>query len=159
MTTITNNKAIKGGKKPIEQKHQDYVYQNEDDIFGNRLNVDSRLKKELAEKGLEYRFINFNKYKEDGNFHNRGWQPYISQKNAQTAMEKALGQQPDGLFRRGDLVLAVRPASVGDRHRKILREKNLRQKGIQAQRADDLKQVAKESRGAVSVVEGYEENG
>ena len=150
-------KQIKAGKKPIEQKTNDYIM-NDDDIFGNRFQIDSTLKKELAQKGLEYRFININSYKDSGNFHPRGWQPYIRSNVGQTAMEKALGQSPDGLFRRGDCVLAIRPISIGDKHRKVLRDRNLRQKGIQAQRADELKQVAKESRGQASVIEGYEEN-
>lgn len=149
---------IKNGRKPLSSKPaQTQVF--EEDIFGNALAMDPALKVELQEQGLEWRFVDRKQLTDMGGYHKRGWQAYKRRGHAtMDKQEFVFGSSPDGYIYRGSLVLAVRPISVGDKHRAVLAQRADRYKQVNKTAAKELKQKANEAGLDVEIHEGYEEN-
>ena len=151
---------IQGGRKPLSQKPRTTPKYNINDVFRDRFSLDDDLKKEIGSKGLEYRWINYKKYVENGNYHEWGWAVYKREKAADTA-SFLLGNTPDGIIRRGDSVLAVRAKDICEKHRAHIRNKTeiLSNRNFARQKASELRQMARESNMDITVHEGYEHEG
>lgn len=104
-------------KAPAQPK-----YNSLDDIFGSPAKIPNDVQAELDEKGLEGRWINWQKYQSYGGTHRRGWVPFKSESRAKFA-NPILGDDSNGYIRRESLVLAARPKELGDKHREYLRER------------------------------------
>lgn len=150
--------AIKEGKKPVSNKPKPSVGNK---FFRNALELDPRITSYLASKGLDYRFVNAKQMAEKG-FHNNYWEVYQPKKHGmiEGIEEFYWGLSPDGIIKRGDAVLAVRPQEVSQEHKAILREKNdrLSIKSYNRRKAAELRQQAKDSNLEAEIHEGYEEN-
>ncbi len=144
------------GKKPLSSKPRQTNVLEEPDFFMNRLAVASDVKKELAEKGLDYRWISYTKYTGNGNQHERGWQVYRRDKKETGSL--SFGTNPDGIIRVGDNVLAARPLDYSKKHKAWLASKADRLSGAPVAKADELRAKAKEANVDITVHEGFEEN-
>jgi hypothetical protein len=134
---------IKNGKKPLSERRPPAVL-SEPDFFGNQLVITNEVKAELERKGLEYRFIDYKKYVSEGNQHNRGWK--VQKLESLSKTESFLfGDSPDGIIRRGSLVLAVRPIEQGDKHRAWIQSRQNVQNGRKQAMADELRAVARQN--------------
>lgn len=152
---------MKDGKKPINNKVNYSVYwENED--FGNRLSISPELKKSLESQGFEYRFVDSKQLIANSNYHKEGWIAYVKQTDdtIDSGSDFQVGTDPDGNIRRGTVVLAIRPKSLGDKHRAKLEQKRLRYnaENYNKSQASELKQLAAERNVRVDVHEGYDEN-
>ena len=154
--------GLKQGKRPLSQKSKPL---REEDLFGNPLSIPPTILAELKGKGLEPRFIDAKKLYENHGYHAKGWVPYKRSTTSPSdtiEVDKAefkSGSDPDGTFRRGTLILAVRSIDISNKHRELNRQKADRQKGHTRQQAAELRQLAKESFGDAKrvIFEGYED--
>lgn len=148
---------VKAGKRPLSQKQATFV--TPDEVFGNPLKLDQELKNEIANKGLECRFIDAKRLYEMSGYHKNGWVPYRREKAEGFGItDFKFGSDPEGIIRRGSMILAVKPKDQAEKHRAYLRQKA----GVYAQvnktKADEMRQFAKERQVDTHVYEGFEEN-
>ena len=120
--------------------------------------IDSILKKELAEKNLEYRFIDFKQAKLNGGRSRAGWMVYKRESEAPRLQGISTLADPDGLVRQGSMVLAVKPKVLADKQRakrdaqtKILNRYN---KTV----SDEVDADAQRLGGSSRAISGYEKN-
>lgn len=150
---------MKNGKKPLSSKPKPML--QESDIFGSPFTVDADLKAEISAKDLECRWVDYKLLAEMGGYHRRGWRAYKRDKKEDTAtlsnQEFLLGSSPDGLIRRGTMVLAVRPVSVGDKHRQLNRNNAAIYQNHTKSEANDLRKIAREAGVDTKIHEGYED--
>lgn len=149
---------LKNGRKPIRNKQQ-AEYINEEELFGNPLKLPPSLEAELKAAGLEWRFIDSKKLYQNHGYHDKGWTPYKRDASETTKADFKEGADPDGVFRRGSLILATKSKEACEKHRQVLRQKADRQKSYNKSKAAELRQMAKESfKDAKKVIyEGYED--
>lgn len=141
-----STQQIKGGKRPLDSKAPMSSFISHDDVYSNLLSVSDDLKKEIADKGLEYRWVDAKKMINEGNFHRAHWTVYKRDKVNNDILSWKLGNDPEGIIRRGSVVLAVRPKTQGDRHRTLLAQKAARQSGdLSKVQAETLREMAKAS--------------
>jgi hypothetical protein len=154
---------IKGGKRPISQRTS-ASFVNSDDIFQNTLALDPQLLSVLESKGLSHRFINFKQFIDMGGTHKAHWSPIKRSRLKEMGYDNIdvgsfiAGGDADGYIRRGDLVLAVRPKELNDKHQAYLRQEAGRGKHIQTQHAEELKDFSRRSGLNAKVFEGYDED-
>lgn len=152
----------RNGKKPLAAKAQAKPTPlNMDDIFGNTLGLDPAIREALKKKGLSYRFVSAAKLQMNAGYHIRAWRPIKLKDIEGYGTIDLFGSDPDGYVRRGDLVLAVRPIELNEKHKTLLAQEANRAKGIQKRQADELRQHFKETgldKAGMSVIEGYEED-
>lgn len=150
--------SIQNGKKPLSSKPRTQSPASLEDIFGNTLSVDPAIAEAIGKKGMEYRWISMKKYGDMGNSHERAWRP-VKRSECGTIDPTSLtnGSDPDGYIRRGDLVLAVRNKDLGDKHRAFLKVQADRQKNVQRDHANELKEFVKKSGINATISEGYGE--
>jgi hypothetical protein len=148
--------SIKEGKKPVSSKAAPapsfYSY---DDLFGNLQRIPDDILKELDEQGLVGRWINAKKVYENQGYHEKGWRVYKRKSAAATPIEFKTGSDPDGIIRRGDMLLGVKTKEEASKHKTYLAQAAERQKGAAAKSAQELRKMMG---GQGKVFEGYEEN-
>jgi hypothetical protein len=148
---------IKNGKMPLSTKSA-----VSSDFAGedfNLLAIAPDLKAELDAKGLAYRFINAKQYVDKQGFHHSGWKVYkrdVSER-AKGAFDFDMGTDPEGYVRRGDLILAVKPQEMQQRHKEKIRAKTARYSpdALNKAAAQQMRDRARENNVNMSVDEGY----
>jgi hypothetical protein len=125
--------------------------------FNNRLVIPQPLMDKLTKDDLDWRFINANQFRMNGNSHNFEWTPYKPENPAELGV---MGVNAEGLIQRGDLLLAVRPKSTTREHRQFLKEQRDIYKGYNRQKAKEMRDLFREHGVSedASVHEGYEDN-
>lgn len=152
-------KEMNKGRKPIETKQKSVSFAH-DELFGNALKVDEALENELTAKGLIGRWVDYKKLVEFAGYHKNGWVPYKREKSDTIGSSNFInGMDPDGLVRRGTVVLAVKPKETVESHRSYLR---MRAETYGAQvnkkKAEELRALLKSNNLNSEVIEGYEDN-
>jgi hypothetical protein len=129
------------------------------------LQVPAELAKEIADLGLECRWVDAKEFVDSGNFHKHDWQPYKRAKTEETAAAKEYaifkyGNDAEGYIRRKSLILAVRPISLGDSHRAFIQERSRRYHGdLKKRQVEQMREVARRSgASSSSVFEEDEDN-
>lgn len=147
------------GRKPISSKPKAQPARalGLDDLFGNPLSIDPSVQEAITKMGHEARWIGYQKLVTNGGYHERGWRPVKRSECGNMESIPTFGVDPDGYFRRGDLVLAVRPKELCEKHRAYLREQAGRGKNIQKQHADEIRQQVKAAGIDAKITEGYED--
>lgn len=152
-----SEKLVKG-RKPFKQAPRRQVKDlREDDLFGNMLKLDPDLEKELAEKGLEARFVDAGKLYAANGYHPKGWTVYKRQ-TASGTMDFKFGNDPEGIIRRGTMILAVKSKEQAERHREFLRQKAELYNSVVPRMAEELRRTAKENNVDAYVDETYGED-
>jgi len=156
MSDTNSNKPV---RKPVVARRRALI--NPDEAFTNKLAIPEAIKKDLAEKGLEAHWVDSKKLYENGGYHDRDWVPYVNKEIKSNPVGFKFGNDPDGVLRRGSLILAVKTKDQADVHRAHLSAKAERYAAVTNRRnRDEIKQLAKESRGTIRVYEeGDEEFG
>lgn len=152
---------IKSGRKPISSKPKFNPFLSNDDVFGNPLHIDPELQKELDEQGLVPRFVDANNIAKMGGYHAKGWVPYrrIRKESANIGLgDWKFGNDPEGIVRRGSLILAVKSKADAEKHRSYLRARAERYSGFDHDKAEELRKYAKENQVDTQVHEGFEDN-
>lgn len=150
------SQPIVNGKKPVSSKPSAPAWEAEfGDPFADPLRLPPGFKEALTEKKLECRFINIKRLQEMGGFHHHAWQPWTPARFGKIEVNDFhWGKSPDGRIIRGDLVLAVRPVQIGDRHRAQLKMKNEALSMTQKKNVAEMKKLAGRD---VKVVDGFDE--
>jgi hypothetical protein len=133
-------KPVVSGKKPVESASLKYS-----SFHRNMLDIPPAIAAELKEKGLEGRWINYNEFVKDGNFHRQGWVPFRPEK-ADSSNGFFFGNNPDGIIRRKELVLASRPKEICDAHRAHLKDAAKRKATSKKTAEAELRQMASDGR-------------
>lgn len=94
------------------QKYTPAIYDDQDEN-----DIDSILKQELADAGLEYRFIDFKQAKQNGGRSRSGWLIYKRQSEDPRLQGISALADADGLVRQGTMVLAVKTKQGAERQR------------------------------------------
>lgn len=151
------SEKIVNGKKPLSAR-QSYKAAVTEDIFGNRLALPEGLKKELEDQGLEGRWVNSKELYANQGYHPKNWVPY-KKKSSDTMDTRDFlsGSDPSGIIRRGDCILAVKKLEDAQKHRAYLKQKADRYTRFNKEKAEELRNYARESRVNSTVDEGYEE--
>jgi hypothetical protein len=143
-------------KKVIPQGVQKFtapLYEDTDE-FG----IDSMLKKELEDQGLEYRFIDFKQAKLNGGRSRAGWIVYKRQSVDPRLQGIASLADPDGLVRQGSMVLAVKPTAAAQRQRSRRDAQNKTLTKYTETVTQELNGEAKKLGGSSRVIAGYDKN-
>jgi len=155
--TNVNDVPEINGKKNIKKVHEELGFGEVPNTYSTGasiLDIDQALQKELKDLDLVYRFINFKQYKQKG-FHQSKWQPY---KRTSSATGGAVyNTDPDGYTVKQDLVLAVKPRSWNEAHKKMLQAKADRLAGRDAEIAKEFRDSLREAGISSVVKEGYED--
>ena len=156
MTKNNAASALRGGRKPLTAKRPVPVL-SEGDLFGNALSLDPMLKAELDAQGLEGRFVDAAKLFQMGGYHPKGWTVY-KRKTASGTMEFKFGNDPDGIVRRGSMILAVKSKDQAEKHRAFLRQKAELYSSVIPRQAEELRKMARDNNVDVEVDESYDED-
>jgi hypothetical protein len=151
--------SIKDGKKPVSQKAAKGSFFMSDDVFGNQLAVPAEIQEELAEQGLEGRWLNAKTLHSNQGYHPKGWSVYRRKAPTVDSSAFKFGSDPDGIIRRGDLILGVKTTEKADLHRRHLSSRADRYSNINADKAQELRDLMSTSGfKKAKVYEGYDEN-
>ncbi len=138
---MSQNKIV-GGKKPLSARESYKEAALTEDIFGNTLALPEGLKKELTEQGLVGRWVNAKTLHANQGYHPKNWIPYKKKSSGTIDTKDFLqGSDPEGIVRRGDCILAVKKTEDVQKHRK--------------EKAEELRNLARENRVNATVDEGY----
>lgn len=127
-----------------------------DDV--DEFDIDLTLKKELAEQGLEYRFIDFKQAKLNGGRSRAGWIVYKRTTQDPRLQGIAALADPDGLVRQGSMVLAVKPIAYAQRQRDRRDAQNRTLKRYTESVTNELGTQAREQLGGSKILAGYDKN-
>lgn len=120
--------------------------------------VPEELEKEIKSKGLAFKWVNLTKLRKSHGFNKMGWKPYSISKNSKVLKDNPfMTPDVDGMFVRGDMVLAVKPEEEQAKYRETLKFYNDLDKNINRKHADELRETAKESGFRTEIDEGYGE--
>lgn len=148
----------KQGRKPVTQRTESPTLLHEE-VFGNFLKIEPDLQAELESKGLVARFVDAKKLYEMNGYHKNGWVPYKRDANAKLGLSDfKFGTDPDGIVRRGTLILAVKSVDQVNKHKAALELKANRGRMINKTKADELRDMVRSTGTKTQVHEGYEEN-
>ena len=120
--------------------------------------IDSVLKKELEEQGLEYRFIDFKKAKLNGGMSRAGWRIYVRKSPDPRIAGISVLADPDNLVRNGSMVLAVKTANAASRQRARREVQNRALVQYNKTVAEELKKDVRKLGSNSRVIQGYENN-
>ena len=148
----------KQGKKPLTQRPIQAESLHEE-VFGDTLKVDADLQAELATKNFACRWVDAKKLYEMNGYHKNGWVPYRRDANAKVGLSDfKFGTDPDGIVRRGTLILAVKSIEAHNKHKAALELRANRGRAINKTKADELRDMVRTTGVKAVVHEGYEEN-
>jgi hypothetical protein len=120
--------------------------------------IDTILKKELADQGLEYRFIDFKKAVQNGGRSRGGWVIYKRQSEDPRLQGIKSLSDPDGLVRDGTLVLAVKRKEQAAKQRERINAQNQSLKQYTKTVAQELDGKARQLGGSSRIIAGYDKN-
>lgn len=151
------DKGINKGRKPLKSKPKKPM--SHDDLFGNPLKIPEALAKELAAKGLGGHWISYKQLQANAGYHKKGWVPYKQEKNATISNEEFhLGVGPDGLIRRGSLILGVKSLEAIGQHKEYLSSRADGYKdAFQRRQANELRKSGRRADESFVVHEGYDD--
>lgn len=156
----TNKPAASKGRAHISQKSSSFNIDEMNELREQTegFQLDPALKKELEDKGLAYRWINSSTYQKNFGHHRSGWRVYKRDEPGKKggSLDFAQGTDPEGYVRRGDMVLATKPVADQEKHRRSIARKSQIFQGINQQKADELRAMARESGTDMSILDGYD---
>lgn len=115
------------------------------DLYQSAFEIPDEVMNEIKKEGLAYRWINATEFKKSFGFHKNRWMPFKS-KHMASLSGSLFGGDPEGYVRRGDLILAVKPKELQDRHRAHIQAKNEAQAPglITQKRNETMRELARE---------------
>lgn len=126
--------------------------------FDDENDIDDVLKKELADKGLEYRFIDYKQAKLNGGRNRSGWMVYKRESDDPRLSGIASLKDPDGLVRSGSMVLAVKTLNGAEKQRDKIKRQTRSMNDYNKSTAQELDQQARKLGGSTRIVAGYDKN-
>lgn len=142
---MSNNNQQPKKAQPI------YDEQDENDI-------DSILKEELKEQGLEYRFIDFKQAKLNGGRSRAGWIVYKRKSQDPRLQGISSLADPDGLVRQGSMVLAVKTSGSAQKQRDRRDKQNKLLNRYNENVTNEVESEARKLGGSSRAIAGYDKN-
>lgn len=125
----------------------------------SKFSVPEEIVKDIESQDMVMKWVNLKKLKENYGFHQRDWKPYKIAKNSKLAKENPfITADVDGMFVRGDMVLAVKPLSEAKAYQEELAFYSKINKGINAKHAEELQDQARDQGLDINVDQGYGED-
>jgi len=154
-STVREAPAAKEEKKSVVKDIDPTLDFSNEDQFADRLSMSQALKDEIASKGLAYRFINEGEWRRNFGRHKYGWRPY----NISTggALVDLKGLTPENVYRVGDLLLAVRPLEMQEKHKDVINKRRERLNNLNKTQGEELKDQLARAGVATKVVTGYDD--
>lgn len=155
------NSPIKNGKKALSTKQNPVKVFTTDDVFGNNLSLPPEVAEDFKKKGWVPRWIDAQQLHGRGGYHPKGWVVYrrsFDQSATIKSDDMKWGNDPDGVVRRGSLILAYKTKEKADEHRGFLKQRANLHSQNQKSQADELRAMAREGGLETKIHEGYEEN-
>lgn len=137
----------------MEKKQAQPIY---DDTEEN--DIDGVLKKELEGQDLEYRFVDFKQAKSLGGASRSGWRIYKRKSPDPRIQGIESLADPDGLVRKGTLVLAVKHKQLAQKQRDRINVRRKILSGYNKQVASEVDSKARRLGGSSHGIAGYEKN-
>lgn len=120
--------------------------------------IDSILKDELKEKGLEYRFIDFKQAKLNGGRSRNGWIVYKRDSPDPGVQGISALADPDGLVRQGSMVLAVKTKANAEKQRSRIKNSNQISTKYNEHITNEVESDARRLGGSSRAISGYDKN-
>lgn len=157
-STVKTVLGTKDGKKPLATK-QTTTIPSHNELFGDATSLSPELKKELEEQGLVPHWVDYKQIRDMDGYHKKGWVIYRKEKNdIIDNQEFRFGRDPDGLVRRGSMVLAVKTKADWIKHKEFLKNKAERYGSyFKKRQVTELQKLAKNSGLDSTVVDGYDD--
>lgn len=149
--------SIKEGKKPLSKKVKPTMI-NADEVYGNPLQIPEDLRKELDSQNLVAKWISADVVYRGGGYHPKRWAPYKRKNVTPSMTEFGLGRDPEGVIRRGDLILGVKTKEAAQLEKAYLQQKADRAAGVNQEKADEMRRYVKDANIDATIHEGYEDN-
>lgn len=150
------------GKKPLSSKPKPASTVPVGELFGNALAIPADVQRELDEKGYEGRWVDAQKLYAFSGYHPKEWVPYKQErkKDSGAPTDLKFGADPEGVIRRGTMILAVKRKEDAERHRAYLKHKAslVSNKQLQRAQAESLRKMARDHGADMTVDEGYEDD-
>ncbi len=155
---------VKNGKMPLSSKATIGPSFEDVDFMGNNMKLPKTFVDQLLELGFECRFISRQKFDSLGGYHRRGWKPFVGKDFKQDGRDiikvdpYLWGSSPDGTINRAEMVVAIRPVSICEKHRAHVQQRTDVQSGNQVKRAaEGIRESAAKKGEKVNISEGYED--
>lgn len=128
------------GRIPVAQKPQKSRISAED-VFGNgTFEIPEHIRADMKAKGLEPRWVNSAEVHRNQGYHKKGWKIY---RDTQASPEVfKFGQDPDGIVRRGDCILAYKEKEAAQKHRAYVRQMAGENDNIKTRQAEEMAELA-----------------
>lgn len=141
---------IKKGTSPTKQNVSSLSDSNDLSLLYNQptiLDVPESCKKELADKKMEYRWIDLVALQRDGGLHKKNWQPYKFECLGKSESNPFGGQagQYDGYLVRRQLVLASKTAEAASLERRKVQLRTKLQSDPASMKVKEMKQFVKDA--------------
>lgn len=140
-------------KKEERRKKAQLIYGDQN---GN--DIDSILKQELEDLGLEYRFIDYKQAKLNGGMSRAGWKVYKRISDDTRIQGVNTMGDADGLVRQGSLVLAVKTKHNAEFKREQIRKSNEQLSRYNKTVTDEVSADAAKLGGSSRAIAGYDKN-
>lgn len=148
------------GKKPLSQKVKQSSLSSAD-MFGNTLAIPEDVKADLEAKGLEPHWLNAKVVYANQGYHPKGWQVYKKDPKMLSdtmGLSFKFGNDPDGIIRRGDLILGVKTKAEARKHKDYLDVRAKRGYQANADKAQEMRTLLGQSGlKNAKVLEGYDD--
>jgi len=135
----------KKGRMPISDK-QTAKRISYGEVFEDNSAIPADIVKDIADQGLECRWLDAKSLHENQGYHKRGWEVYRRPKYDKMGnVSKVWGNDPDGLVRRGDRILGVKTQEKAELHRNYLTQQADAQnlKNLQKRQVEELRQLGR----------------
>lgn len=128
------------GRLPVSQKPQQKRIRAEDVFGGGTFEIPDHIQKDMKAKGYEPRWVNSAEVHRNQGYHKKGWKIYRDTTAAPEVFK--FGQDPDGIVRRGDCILAYKEREAALKHKAYVRQMAGENDNIKSRHAEEMAELA-----------------
>lgn len=143
---------MKNGKISITKKK---TFLSAEDVFGVSNDIPSEVKQEFDKNGWVARWLSIKSLRFNNWLPKKNWKLYKLPNSRPFNLKD--GSDPDGMIRKGDLVLAYKTQDEADLHRRYLDQQAQSQATYVKEAAEDMRYEAKSRGLKTKVEEEYDE--
>lgn len=127
--------------------------------FASTLDVPPPVKEYAEKQGWELRWLDSKTIYDQQGYHPRGWSVFVLPDSLKLPADTLkFGRDPEGVLRRGTMLLGYKSKEAHKAHRAYLDQRAEQVRGREKQNAQDIRKQAKAKNLDAVVYEGFEEN-
>ncbi len=157
MDLLKKKKGVSVNEKPGAKQEGEKMSMSYTDFFNNRLQIPVDVADEAAAKNLVLRWINAKEFRNNQGMHKSYWQIFKAD-CLKSSKDSIYGADPEGILRRGDLILGCRSRELHEAHQGALEDRNRAYKQHNKKAAQKMRQDAARAGVDIKIHEGYYEN-